>query len=192
MSETLKVRGEPVYNGLFGVHKSWKVDDSGQTRRTLRLIVNLIPSNSCQRRMPMQPSKHMGYAPLWGSMCLLEDEVILSYAEDVRHCFHIFSPSARWRGYFVLSKAASSEAFGEPAGGPSSRPRVKSAPMGWSNIVDFVQSTLEEMGKLAGVPPERVVRLGEPSPLMPLGERREYHSFYVDNYDSFCIMLQSE
>eukprot|EP00435_Cladocopium_sp_Y103_P022795 s2181_g5.t1 len=191
-SETLTVKGEPVYNGLFGVHKAWKVDENGQTYRTLRLIVNLIPSNSCQRRMPLQPSRKMGYAPLWGSMCLLEDEVILSYAEDVRHCFHIFSPSERWRGYFVLSKKASSQAFGDAAGGAPCRPRVKSAPMGWSNIVDFVQSTLEEMGRLSGVPAERVVKLGEPSPLMPLGEKREYHSFYVDNYDSFCVIAQTD
>ena len=33
--ETLQVPGELVCNGLFGGHKSW---------RTLRLIINLIPS----------------------------------------------------------------------------------------------------------------------------------------------------
>ena len=162
--ETLRVHGKPVHSGLFGVHKTWKIDDKGTPWRTLRLIVNLVPSNTCQRRMPLQPSKHMGYAPLWGSMCLLNDEVILCYGEDIRHCFQIFSPSARWRGYFVLSKAASAEAFGDPVRGQPCRPRVMSAPMGWSNIVDFVQSTLEEMGKLSCIPPERVVRLGEPSP----------------------------
>ena len=27
---------------------------------------------------------------------------------------------------------------------------------------------------------------------MPLGEKREYHSYYVDNYGSFCIIAQSE
>eukprot|EP00435_Cladocopium_sp_Y103_P037986 s305_g10.t1 len=191
-SETLRVRGDPVHNGLFGVHKSWKLQEDGTTSRTLRLIVNLVPSNSCQRRMPLQPSKHMGYVPLWGFMCLVNDEVILCYGEDIRHCFHIFSPSPHWRGYFGLSKAADAQAFGDAPGGPPCRPRVKSAPMGWSNIVDFVQSTLEEMGKLSGIPPERVVRLGEPSPLMPLGQKREYHSYYVDNYDSFCIVAQSE
>ena len=26
--ETLRIKGDPVYNGLFGVHKSWKEDDS--------------------------------------------------------------------------------------------------------------------------------------------------------------------
>ena len=90
--ETPQVHTETVYNGLFGVHKSWREDSTGSWYRTFRLIINLIPSNRCQSLMPLQPSASMGYAPLWGSMTLLEDEVILAYAEDVRHCFHIFAP----------------------------------------------------------------------------------------------------
>ena len=69
--ETLRIKGDPVYNGLFGVHNSWKEDDSGSWYRTLRLIINLIPSDRCQSRMPLQPSGSLGYAPLWGSMTLL-------------------------------------------------------------------------------------------------------------------------
>lgn len=161
------------------------------SERTLRLIVNLIPSNSCQKRMPIQPSTKMGHAPLWGNMCLLDDEVALAYGEDVKHCFHIFSPPPRWRGYFVLNKFASGSCYGD-GDSRQSRPRVKSAPMGWSNIVDFVQSTLEEMGKLSGVPAERVVKMGEPSPMLPLGTKREYRSFYVDNYDGFMAVATSD
>ena len=189
--ETLRIKGDPVHNGLFGVHKSWKEDDSGSWYRTLRLIINLIPSNRRQSRMPLQPSGSMGYAPLWGSMTLLEDEVILAYAEDVRHCFHIFAPSAKWRGYFVLNKLARGSCFKDGRRAPG-RPRVKFAPMGWSNIVDFVQSSLERMGSLAGVPAERVVRMGEPVPLLPLSTPREYFSFYVDNFDSFKVIAASD
>ena len=46
MSETLRLNDHPVYNGLFGVRKGWKEEDNGQWFRTLRLIVNLIPSNN--------------------------------------------------------------------------------------------------------------------------------------------------
>ena len=112
-SETVKVKGTPIYNGLFGVHKGWIDEGNGNWRRSLRLIVNLIPTNLLQRRMPDQASKSMGYAPLWGNMVLLEDEVVLSYGEDVKHCFHIFSPGPRWRGYFVLSKEASGGSFND-------------------------------------------------------------------------------
>ncbi|CAE7194356.1 SLC12A7 [Symbiodinium sp. CCMP2592] len=186
--ETLRIRGEPVYNGMFGVHKGWQEQADGTWLRTLRLIINLIPSNQVQSRVPGQPSAHMGYSPIWGQIALLEDEVILCYAEDVRHCFHIFAPSPKWRGYFVIGKVAASSCFNDGKGSLHSRPRVKSAPMGWSNIVDFIQSSLERFGSLAGVPAERVVRMGEPAPLMPLSTPRDYHSFYVDNYDGFKVV----
>ena len=123
-SETLTALGQPVYNGMFGVHKSWIDQGQGEWMRTLRLIINLIPPNLTQRRMPQHPSKRMGYAPLWGSMALLDGEVILSYGEDVRHCFHIFAPGEKWRGYFVLSKKASGKSFGDGITTPS-RPRVR-------------------------------------------------------------------
>ena len=117
--------------------------------------------------------------------------MILAYAEDVRHCFHIFAPSAKWRGYFVLNKLARGSCFKDGRRAPG-RPRVKSAPIGWSNIVDFVQSSLERMGSLAGVPAERVVRMGEPVPLLPLSTPREDFSFYVDNFDSFEVIAASD
>ena len=69
---------------MFGVHKGWQEQADGSWLRTLRLIG------------PDRPP---------------EDEVILCYAEDVRHCFHIFSPSPKWRGYFVIGKVAASSCF---------------------------------------------------------------------------------
>eukprot|EP00435_Cladocopium_sp_Y103_P063493 s447_g25.t1 len=58
-AETLTVLGKPVLNGLFGVHKAWVTSSLGVTTRTLRLIVNLIPSNSVQKRLPIRPSEKM-------------------------------------------------------------------------------------------------------------------------------------
>ena len=189
--ETLTVNNRAVYNGMFGVHKSWRQDDQGHWERTLRLIINLIPSNRCQSRLPIQPSKGMSYAPMWGSMVLQEGELILAYGEDIKHCFHIFSPGYSWRGYFVLNKKASATAFGDGMRGHA-RPRVISAPIGWSNIVDFVQSSLERMGTLAGVPSNRVIKMNEPAPMLPLTTPRSYHSFYVDNYDGFTVICESD
>ena len=64
--------------------------------------------------------------------------------------------------------------------------------MGWANIVDFVQSSLERMGSLAGIPAARCVRMGEPSPLLELSTPRHYHSFYVDNYDGFTVVASTD
>ena len=138
-SETLTVLGKPVLNGLFGVHKAWVSSGNGQLKRTLRLIVNLIPSNSVQRRLPVRPSERMSWAPLWGQLCILQNEVVLAYGEDIKHCFHIFAPGDQWKGFFVISKEASGSCFNDGLSARG-RPRICSAPMGWSNIVDFVQS----------------------------------------------------
>ena len=110
---------------------------------------------------------------------LLEDEIVMCYAEDLRHCFHVFSPGRKWRGYYVLNKRASGSSF---AGGLSdhARPRVKSAPMGWTNIVDFIQDGLERMGSIAGVPSQRIIKMGEPRFLAASTTPRSFFSFYVD------------
>eukprot|EP00438_Fugacium_kawagutii_P032554 Skav201090 [mRNA] locus=scaffold2562:77913:81556:+ [translate_table: standard] len=144
-----------------------------------------------QRRLPLRPSERMSWAPLWGQMVVLEDEVVMAYGEDIKHCFHIFAPGPAWRGYFVISKAASGHCFKDGSTSPG-RPRVRSAPMGWSNIVDFVQSSLERMGTFAGIPAARTVKMGEPSPLLELRNPRDYFSFYVDNFDGFKVVAAND
>ena len=96
--KTLRYKSEPVRNGAFGVHKGWQQKEDGNFFRTLRLIINLISSNGLQRKTPWRPSQKMGYSPLWGQMVVLEDEVVMSYGEDQRHCFHIYKPGPKWRG----------------------------------------------------------------------------------------------
>lgn len=127
----------------------------------------------------------MGYAPLWGSLALLEDEIVMCYAEDQRHCFHVYRP-----GWFVLIRKASGWTFND-GHAEAALPRVMSAPMGWSNIVDFIQSGLERMGTLAGMPANQVIKMGEPLPALPLDTPRDYFSFYVDNWDQLKVIAGS-
>ena len=63
--------------------------------------------------------------------------------------------------------------------------------MGWTNIVDFKQDGLERMGSIAGVPSQRVIKMGEPSPLAALTTPRSFFSFYVVN-DQFTVVAESE
>jgi len=190
-AETLKYRGEPVRNGAFGVHKSWVLKEDGEWLRTLRLIINMIPGNSFQRRMPVRASEKMGYAPLWGNLYLHEDEIIICAAEDQKHCFHIYRPGYAWRAFFSLSRMASGQAF-KDGKVEKGYPRVKSAPMGWNNVVDFIQDGFENMAKMAGLAPNQVIRMGEPSPLEPLATPRSFFSFYVDNFDQLKIIWRTD
>lgn len=189
--ETVRHGGVPVYNGMFGVHKGWELKENGEWIRLLRLIINLIPTNALQRRLPRRPSTHMAYAPMWGRMVLLEDEVALCFAEDQRYCFHIYRPGRKWRAWFVVSKLASGVCFGGTAA-DRKRPRVCSAPMGWKNIVDFIQVAHEGMGMVAGVSPAQMVQMGMPLPQKDLKSPRDWFSFYVDNFDQTKVVVQTD
>ena len=189
--ETLTYKGEPVRNGMFGVHKGWVMRDDGTWLRTLRLIVNLIPSNSFQRRVPYRTSEQMGYAPLWGQLYVHDSEVVLCCAEDQKQCFHLYRPGSKWRGYFVLSRKAAGWCF-KDGRKLAAYPRVRSAPMGWSNIVDFIQSGFEAVAKAAGLEPSQVIRMNQPSPLQPLTSPRSYYSFYVDNFDELLVVWKTD
>eukprot|EP00438_Fugacium_kawagutii_P008177 Skav214671 [mRNA] locus=scaffold923:459186:464944:+ [translate_table: standard] len=188
-SETLTYKDKKVRNGAFGVHKGWQQNENGSFTRTLRLIINLIPSNGFQRKTPTRPSQHMGYSPLWGQMALLEDEVVMCYGEDQRHCFHVYRPGEKWRGWFVLNRRAAGWCFNDGRT-EDSYPRVRSAPMGWSNIVDFIQSGLESLGSQAGMDLVHSVRMGEALPALPLACPRTYYSWYVDNWDCFKVIAR--
>eukprot|EP00435_Cladocopium_sp_Y103_P035125 s1263_g9.t1 len=189
--ETLQYKGDPVRNGAFGVHKKWTLRENGTWLRTLRLIINMIPGNSFQRRMPIRASEKMGYAPLWGSLYLHEEEIILCAAEDQKHCFHIYRPGYAWRSFFSLNRKAAGWAFNDGESS-ASYPRVKSAPMGWNNVVDFIQDGFENIVKEAGLSPMQMVKMGEPSPMEPLSTPRSFFSFYVDNFDQLTMVWRTD
>ena len=189
--ETLRYKGVAVRNGAFGVHKGWILKEDQTWLRSLRLIINLIPSNGFQRRVPTKPSQKMGYGPSWGALYLHDDEVLLCCAEDQKHCFHIYRPGYAWRGYFVLNRKASGAAFNDGIT-EAAFPRVRSAPMGWNNVVDFIQDGFESLARKAQLDPGRMVRMGEPSPLCPLTTPRDFFSFYVDNFDQFKVVWQTK
>eukprot|EP00438_Fugacium_kawagutii_P002559 Skav209852 [mRNA] locus=scaffold1684:52755:56972:+ [translate_table: standard] len=190
-SETFTFQGVQVRNGAFGVHKAWVLREDGTWLRTLRLIINMIPANSFQKRMPVRASEKMGYAPLWGNLYLHDDEIIMCSAEDQRHCFHVYRPGYAWRSLFSLNMEASGAAFGDNCS-QRAFPRVKSAPMGWNNIVDFIQDGFEHMAKEAGLIPAHVLRMGEPTPLQRLTSPRSTFSFYVDNYDELMMVWRTD
>ena len=128
-AETLRYKGDPVRNGMFGVHKGWVMRDNGTWLRTLRLIVNLIPSNSFQRRVPYRTSDRMGYAPLGdSSMCTTQKWscVVPRTRSNVFICFHLYRPGEKWRGYFVLSRKAAGWCYGD-GNKQAGYPRVRSA-----------------------------------------------------------------
>ena len=139
---------------MFGVDEGWVMRQDGSWPRTLKLIVNLIPSNSFQRRVPYRTSERM---PLWRPLYVHESEVVLRCTEDLKQCFHLYRPGEKWRGYFALNRKAAGWRYQD--GRKAAAYRARSAPMGWSNIVDFIQSGFEAVAKAAGLEPSHEVTI---------------------------------
>ena len=190
-SETIRYQDVPIRNGAFGVHKAWILEEDGSWFRTLRLIINMIPGNSFQRRMPLRSSERMGYAPLWGQLYLHDDEILMCCAEDQKHCFHIYRPGYSWRAFFSINRKADGSSFGDGKK-ESAYPRVCSAPMGWNNVVDFIQDGFENLARNAGLAPAKMIKMGEPSPLEQLATPRNFYSFYVDNFDELLMVWRTD
>ena len=72
---TVRHLGEPVYVGMFGVHKKWHTID-GKEEHVLRLILNLVPTNALQRPIGRAASE-LGFPGLWPQIVLFDDEVML-------------------------------------------------------------------------------------------------------------------
>ena len=187
LNEAYHHNGKPVLNGLFGVHKRWMETPSGSKLQVLRLITNLIPSNTLLKPH-VGASQAMGYAPLWGQIYLEADEVLLVSSEDQTACFHLYEVPLVWRQFFVLSRPVAPSVFGKA--GPPMYPRLRVVPMGWALAVDLVQEAHEELVRRASLLEDsmhasRLMRLSRLFPSMVGDSSDVFQSVFVDNWDQF-------
>eukprot|EP00971_Amphidinium_carterae_P297957 5920580-Amphidinium_carterae.1 len=194
-SATFHVRGRPLFNGMFGVHKKFVAHADGTQSRVLRLIANLIPSNSLLKPMT-GCSQQMGYSPLWAQLHLEDGECLLLYSEDQQSCFHLYSMPPSWRCFFVIGHAVNPSVFGL---GPQSQPiypRLTVVPMGWGLSVDLIQEAHQELLRRASlvapsVHEDRLIRLQRLFPRFSGDFGGHYHSCYVDNWDQMVVTCKS-
>ena len=98
---------------------------------------------------------------------------------------------AKGRGWFVLSKKAAGGTL-DDGKTEAAYPRIKTAPIGWSNVVGSVQSGFDMMGSWAGMTITHAVKMGDSLPALPLDTPRTYFSWYVGNLDSFKIIARNQ
>ena len=85
--ETLKIEGEHVW----GPQRMDREREQPMVADPPAHHHNLIPSNQVKGECQASRQLKTGYAPMWWQMALVEDEVVLCYGEDVKHCFRIYS-----------------------------------------------------------------------------------------------------
>ena len=200
--EVLWHRGQVVGSGAFGVgKKKWLPAGDGQPKREiLRLIANLVPSNSIQRCISGDITS-LPYFSKWGLLELEADEQLCWSGEDVQCCFFVFGLPRPWWRYFVFMKPISRGAFvaemvhfnaGHLADTLPSGPEIwvcmSTIPMGWISAVGVCQYLHRKIMSLprpfgGGLDGKLEMRKDRSAPLFPDYKLREFFQCYIDNYD---------
>ena len=127
-------RGEPVLAGSFGVQKKdATVDTPDGPRPTLRLIINLIPSNAAQETFVGDVSDLPTSGQL-AALSLLDEEVFLTSMTDRAAFFYVFRLPEVWRPFMTLSKKVPWDWL-EPGRPGETYLAVTVVGMGWTQAV---------------------------------------------------------
>ena len=111
-SSVLEFRGKKVLNGLFGVPKSSCLDDG---RPHLRVIMNLIPSNS----LILQLSgcvKDLPGITQYMSLIIDEGQEVTFCQSDMTSAFYLFSMPDEWKRFLSFGVHAKGEDIGRLPG----------------------------------------------------------------------------
>eukprot|EP00438_Fugacium_kawagutii_P006407 Skav224260 [mRNA] locus=scaffold2636:134039:145536:- [translate_table: standard] len=141
--DILRFRGQEVLNGLFGVEKSKKLSDQ---RPVLRLIMNLIPSNSVHRIIHGRVGQ-LPHITKWTSIVLEDQEILQVCQSDMASAFYLFSLPPSWSNQLVFNLKFKGEEVGFT--GEEAKRTVALAcsvlPMGWASAVGVMQYVAEEV-----------------------------------------------
>ena len=132
--EVLRVRGEKVLNGLFGVSKGILLDNE---RPVLRLIMNLIPVNSVTCHLRGMVAE-LPSVTQYLAVCLGEDETLDLGQSDMTSAFYLFSLPPEWQRMICFNISFWGSEIGMD---PQVRYYLscRVLPMGWASAVGVTQ-----------------------------------------------------
>ena len=191
MTEVLRYRGQPVLNGMFGVEKPTRLEDNSPI---LRVIMNLVPSNSVLRQLSGGTSS-LPYIGQWLSTVLEDNQELRIWQPDMSSAFYLFGVPRPWWGclaFNIIRKGT--EIDQEPN-------RVyalccKVIPMGFNSSVSIMQEISERLLEAGGLPTSARISRGVQLPQWLTGvlrlskdENRSCFHVYLDN---FCAAARLE
>ena len=139
-------RNQKVLNGLFGVRKS-AVTKSGAP--CLRLIMNLIPSNSCLHQLRGTVTNLPNICQ-WLSLTINEQETLQFAQSDMSSAFYLFRIPSTWSRYISFNLSAVSSEIGGSRDGKYYL-SCSVVPMGWASAVGVMQEMADNLAKAAGL-----------------------------------------
>ena len=200
--QLLRHRGKVVGAGAFGVgkRKFLPVAPGEPQREILRLITNLVPSNSLQRGI-CGDIRSLPYFAKWGLMEMEPGDKIHWTGEDIQCCFFVFGLPQQWKPYFAFAQPVPRGAMIKHlrefkadeviAALPKAEEiwiSMATIPMGWISAVgvcQYLHRRLLHLGRPlgAGLDRKSEFRKDRGAQLGPDFRLSEFYECYIDNYD---------
>ena len=184
LKQVFHYRGEPVLNGLFGVEKPTRLPDGSPV---LRVIMNLVPSNSCLKQISGGTSS-LPFIGQWLGVALDQDEEVRIWQSDMSAAFYLFAVPPPWRGYLSFNVLKNGAEIGRD-------PQTTFAlccqviPMGFNSSVSLMQEISENLLKRSQLPFKCRISRGKSLPpwlSQALQEQKEsglpWYHIYLDNF----------
>lgn len=184
LHSVVKYRGEHVLNGLFGVAKPSLIDDG---RPVLRLIMNLVPSNSIMQQFS-GAVQNLPSITSWMSTVLEGDEEIRVWQSDMSNAFYLFKIPDPWL-YFLAFNVIRHRRPSDGTEPLEMALACRVLPMGWGSSVAIMQEISERILQTAQIDPLSQLVRSKPVPQWMVGilhkarrESRLWWHIYLDNF----------
>ena len=151
--DVFRYRGEMVLNGLFGVPKSTLLQDG---RPVLRLIMNLIPSNSTMLQVEGLV-KELPAITQYLSIVVETGETLTFSQSDMTSAFYLFGLPEGWKRFLCFNLRACGNDLGLKDNGWYYL-SCAALPMGWSSAVAVMQEISTELLLRGGLPESSQVK----------------------------------
>lgn len=184
LSQVLTFRGEKVLNGLFGVEKSSRTESG---KPVLRLIMNLVPSNSVLRNY-VGAVKNLPQITSWLNLTLEADEQVRVWQSDMSNAFYLFKLPDGWGANLAFNVVREGSLIGEEKGVDFAL-SCSVLPMGWSNSVSLMQEASENILLFGNLDKDAQISRGSPLPPWITGmvhtannSGKAFWHVYLDNF----------
>eukprot|EP00435_Cladocopium_sp_Y103_P053433 s832_g17.t1 len=184
-SSVFEFRGQKILNGLFGVEKSGRVEGN---KPILRLIMNLIPSNSVLKQFTGS-TKGLPHITAWLSTFIEEGQELRLWQSDMANAFYLFYLPKVWHRFLAFNVVRRKS---DVMGGADDSLVCLSCgvlPMGWGSSVSVMQEVSERLLVGSKLLEDRQVMRGRGLPLWMVGLLEESHQsgkawwhIYLDNF----------
>ena len=184
LSQVVEVGGVKILNGLFGVEKP-STTESGKP--ILRLIMNLVPSNSILKQLPGKV-RSLPSINSWQSTFMDQGEELRLFQSDMSSAFYLFRIPMSWLSYLAFNVIVDGKAVGKDCGRDYAL-ACSVLPMGWASSVGLMQEISENILLHGGMEQSQQIRRGRALPPWmcdTLGQAkmsgRVWWHVYLDNF----------